>query len=59
VRLGNRLTALARGRWSASFTFRSAAEWKTLLEQAGLTVSVHAMSDGTPFANVLLVARRP
>jgi uncharacterized protein (DUF2062 family) len=58
VQFGNRLTALSRGRWRARFAFRSAAEWQALLAELGFDVSVAPMGEGTPFANVLLVARR-
>jgi uncharacterized protein (DUF2062 family) len=58
VRFGNRLTALFRGRWRAQFAFRTAAEWRALLGELGFDVSIAPMSEGTPFANVLLVARR-
>ena len=53
VRLGNRLKALAGGRWRQPFHFRSTSEWQTLFEAAGLSVEVRPMGDGTPFANVL------
>jgi SAM-dependent methyltransferase len=55
VRLGNRLTALVRGRWFAPFAFRTADDWRRLLRDAGLDVEVRPMGDGTPFANVLIV----
>jgi hypothetical protein len=58
VRFGNRITALVRGRWRARFAFRTAAEWQALLAALGFEVSIAPMGDGTPFANVLLVARR-
>jgi SAM-dependent methyltransferase len=58
VRFGNRITALLRGRWRARFAFRSATEWQALLTELGFEVSVAPMGEGTPFANVLLVARR-
>lgn len=35
---------------------RTAAEWRTLLEEQGFAVQVQRMSQGTPFANTLLVA---
>jgi len=59
VRLGNRLTALAQRRPRARLAFRTTAEWSALLAANGLDVQVAQMSAGTPFANVLLVARRP
>jgi uncharacterized protein (DUF2062 family) len=58
VRLGNTITALVRGRWRPRFAFRTAAEWRAELTALGFEVSLAAMSEGTPFANVLLVARR-
>jgi len=35
---------------------RTVAEWQALLGQLGFTVQAVPMSQGTPFANVLLVA---
>ena len=58
VRFGNRITALCRGRWRARFAFRTAAEWQAELSGHGFEVSIAPMGEGTPFANVLLVARR-
>jgi uncharacterized protein (DUF2062 family)/SAM-dependent methyltransferase len=58
VRFGNRVTALLRGRWRPRFAFRTAAEWRAELADLGFEVSVAPMGEGTPFANVLLVARR-
>ena len=59
VRFGNRITALLRGRWRPRFAFRTAADWRAELASLGLEVTVAPMGEGTPFANVLLVARRP
>jgi SAM-dependent methyltransferase len=53
VRMGNRLKALAVGRWRQSFHFRSAAEWRALFEASGFAVETRPMGEGTPFANVL------
>jgi uncharacterized protein (DUF2062 family)/SAM-dependent methyltransferase len=59
VRFGNRLTAMFTRRWGTRFHFRTAADWHALLERLGLQVQeVRPAGDGTPFANVLLVARR-
>ncbi len=58
VRLGNSITALARGRLRPRFAFRTAAEWRAQLTELGFDVSLAPMSEGTPFANVLLVAKR-
>jgi hypothetical protein len=58
VRLGNRITALTRGRFRAHFAFRTADGWRELLASLGFAATVAPMGDGTPFANVLIVARR-
>lgn len=58
VNLGNRLKAWASGRSAREFQFRSLADWRRWLEQAGLAVEVRPMGMGTPFGNVLLVGRR-
>jgi SAM-dependent methyltransferase len=59
VRAGNRLKALVTGNWRQRFAFRAAGEWTELLERLGLKVESRGAADGTPFANVLLVGRRP
>lgn len=46
-----------RGRGFAPFHCRPVAEWKRLLESLGFRVEATPMSEGTAFANVLLVAR--
>jgi uncharacterized protein (DUF2062 family)/2-polyprenyl-3-methyl-5-hydroxy-6-metoxy-1,4-benzoquinol methylase len=59
VRFGNRLTAIVTRRWRTRFHFRTAAEWHTLLERYDLDVAdVRPAGGGTPFANILLVARK-
>jgi uncharacterized protein (DUF2062 family) len=58
VRLGNRITALTRGRWRAHFAFRTADGWRELFATLGFEATVAPMGEGTPFANVLIVARR-
>jgi hypothetical protein len=58
VRAGNWLKAMAIGNFQQPFHFRSADEWRSRLAAAGLRVKVRPMGTGTPFANVLLVARR-
>jgi SAM-dependent methyltransferase len=58
-RSAERLAAMARGGWRQRFHYRPAAEWAALFESHGLRVSVHPMSRGTPFSNVLLEARTP
>jgi uncharacterized protein (DUF2062 family)/SAM-dependent methyltransferase len=58
VRLGNRLTAMLRGHWRPRFAFRTAAAWRAALADHGFDVDVAPMRAGTPFGNVLIVARR-
>ena len=58
VRIQERACALARRHWRQRFHYRSAAEWRRLLESAGFAVDVEPMGMGTPYANVLLAARR-
>ena len=58
VRLGNRLTAWTQRRWTPTFHFRTAAEWRALLERAGLQVEEPKEMGTASFANVLLVGRR-
>lgn len=48
---------MLRGHGFARFHCRPLAEWKRLLESLGFRVEAAPMSEGTPFANVLLVAR--
>lgn len=52
-----RLRSVLRGGPRERFCFRSAGEWRALLEAHGLTVSVEPCHRGTPFANVLVVGR--
>jgi uncharacterized protein (DUF2062 family)/SAM-dependent methyltransferase len=58
TRMQERFSALLRRDWRQRFHFRSAAEWKGLLEREGLAVETRPMAMGTPYANVLLAARR-
>ncbi|MEA2694170.1 MAG: hypothetical protein QOJ16_3557, partial [Acidobacteriota bacterium] len=51
--------AMARGHFRQRFHFRSAAEWRRLLEERGFAITIVPMSDGTPYANVLFEGRRP
>jgi SAM-dependent methyltransferase len=53
-----RIAQAGRGRLRNSLHFRSREEWVAALEKLGLGVRVEPMSAGTPFANVLLVARK-
>ncbi|MDH4095418.1 MAG: class I SAM-dependent methyltransferase [Betaproteobacteria bacterium] len=51
--------ACARGHGATRFHCRSVAQWRGALEALGFAVRAEPMSRGTPFANVLLVARAP
>jgi SAM-dependent methyltransferase len=53
-----RLVGIGSGRGWQPLHYRSATEWLRLLESLGLTITVESMSAGTPFANVLFIARR-
>lgn len=59
VRVGNWLTAMSQRRWRPTFHFRTAEEWRALLARLGLRVQAQPMGEGTPFANILLVADKP
>lgn len=58
TRCAERLCALARGRWRQRHHYRGAHVWKRLLESHGLAVRLRPMSAGTPYSNVLFVARK-
>lgn len=53
-----RIAEATRGRWRNRLHFRGQGEWVAALENLGLGVRVEPMSEGTPFANVLLIARK-
>ena len=53
----DRAVMALRGQRFARLYSRPAAEWQALLESLGFRVETAPMSEGTPFANVLLVAR--
>lgn len=57
VRFGNWIKAMVAGQYAQTFQFRSAGEWRTLLEEHDLHAEVRPMGRGTPFGNVLLMAR--
>ena len=59
VRWGNWLKAVVYGSWRQPFHFRTASEWQACLANHGLRAEVREMSQGTPFANVLLRVTRP
>jgi uncharacterized protein (DUF2062 family)/2-polyprenyl-3-methyl-5-hydroxy-6-metoxy-1,4-benzoquinol methylase len=58
TRIQERFSSISRRNFRQRFHYRSAAEWGDLLEKLGLTVDVQPMGMGTPYANVLLAARR-
>ncbi len=58
TRLAERLLEALRGRLRNRLHYRSAAQWAGVLESLGFSVDVEPMSEGTPFANVLFVARK-
>lgn len=58
TRLQERACALARRHWKQRFHYRSAQEWRRLLESAGFAVDLQPMGMGTPYGNVLLTAKR-
>jgi hypothetical protein len=49
---------MVRDRRVPTLHVRDKAEWIGMLERMGMGVEAEPMSAGTPFANVLLVARR-
>jgi len=51
--------AYAQGNRIRSLHCRPLSDWTHILEARGFTVTAQLMSDGTPFANALLVARVP
>jgi SAM-dependent methyltransferase len=53
----DRAIMLMRGHRLVSLYCRSTEQWLALLQQCGFESAVLPMSQGTPFANVLLVAR--
>ncbi|MGH8700794.1 MAG: SAM-dependent methyltransferase [Burkholderiales bacterium] len=57
TRWSERIAAAARGDFG-SLHYRGARRWVAALEALGLAVSSEPMSEGTPFANVLFVARK-
>lgn len=56
--VGDWLITLVRGTPWPRFWTRPLSQWVALLERLGFTVQTQPMSEGTPFANVLLRARR-
>lgn len=54
----DRFTTLCAGQGLPSHHCRAANDWRAALEELGFQVAAEPMSRGTPFANVLLIARR-
>jgi len=53
----DRLVLAVRGHRAPRLHWRSAREWQMVLASQGFRSEAHPLSQGTPFANVLLVAR--
>lgn len=58
ARVAERTATVLRGEPGQRFCFRTAAAWRALMEEAGLSVASRPADQGTPFANVLLVGRK-
>lgn len=58
TRVQERLCAWGRRHWRQRFQYRSRKEWREVLERLGFAVEDEPMGEGTPYANVLLTARR-
>ena len=58
TRFAEQLCCLARGQGWPNLHYRSQQQWTELLQELGFSVSHAPMSQGTPFANVLYIARK-
>jgi SAM-dependent methyltransferase len=58
TRAAERLCAILRGDLRQRFHYRSRADWQRLLAERGFRVEAVPMSQGTPYSNVLIEARR-
>jgi len=58
TRWSERIAGAVRGQFGQQLHYRSAELWVAALEGLGYAVSVEPMSEATPFANVLFVARK-
>jgi len=58
TRWSERFAGALRGEFMQKLRYRSAAEWIVELEGRGFSVEALPMSEGTPFSNVLFVARK-
>jgi SAM-dependent methyltransferase len=52
------IASATRGHWRQPLTYRPSADWSTLLGRLGFDTTALPMSQGTPFANTLFIARR-
>ncbi len=53
-----RIAGALRGDFKQQLRYRSAVQWTATLEELGFSVRVEPMSEGTPFANLLFLARK-
>lgn len=53
-----KIAGAMRGDFSRPLRYRSATQWIAELAERGFAVSAEPMSEGTPFANVLYIARK-
>jgi hypothetical protein len=58
-RVGDRLVSFVQGHRRSRIWCRPLAAWIAALESRGLAVQTRPMSQGTPFANVMLISRVP
>lgn len=58
TRIVDQSTVLMRGRLSGNFFCRTIGDWSNLLLRHGFRIERQPMSQGTPFANILLTASR-
>jgi O-methyltransferase involved in polyketide biosynthesis len=58
TRWSEQIACAMRGDFARPLRYRSAIQWIAELERRGLAVSAEPMSEGTPFANVLFIARK-
>ncbi|PGH56930.1 methyltransferase type 11 [Azospirillum palustre] len=58
TRWAEQIACAGRGRWRQPLTYRPAAEWSDLLGSLGFATEALPMSQGTPFANTLFIARQ-
>lgn len=56
---GDWLVTLARGHLQTRFYCRSGTQWERMVREVGFEAQMQPMCAGTPFANVLVVGRRP